>query len=147
MTPDPASQRGDGQNRRQFLTLVGLAGSGTVAGCTGPLSEAPEGTADMPTRLWFETADPPADESEADPIEYASLTSAERDLVDTTIDEGEYVVDSEETPPALESFRDRIEARTDDASTLVVYLRREDQYYRIGFVNGDHVIAHPDNDV
>lgn len=117
-----------------------------VAGCPGPLTDDPEGTAATPTRLWFEPVDAPANESEADPIEDTSLPSAEQDLVDTAIDEGEYVVESEATPPALESLRDRIEARTDGGSTLVVYLVRDGQYYRIGFVNGDHIITSPKSD-
>lgn len=136
--------------RRQFFTHVGLAGGAAVAGCVGPLDTAsdetddPAGTEDMPNRLWFRAVDPPADDSDADPIEYASLSPEERALVDTAMADGEYTVPTDESPPALESLRDRIEARTGSGRTLVVYLVRDGGHYRVGFVNGDHIIASPD---
>ncbi len=138
--------------RRQFFTHVGLAGGAAVAGCVGPLDTAsegtkkPAGTEEMPNRLRLEPTAPPANGSDVDPIEYGSLPAAERELVDTAMEEGQYTAPTEESPPALDSLRDRIEARTGSGSTLVVYPVRDGQYYRVGFVNGDHIIASPDYD-
>lgn len=130
--------------RRRVLSGVGLLASAAVAGCTGPLGDAPEGTGTQPARLRLEPVDTPADG--ADPIEYASLPEAERSLVDTALEDGEYVADTDETPPAWDSLRERVEARTGNGGDLVVYLVRDDQYYRVGFVNGDNIIASPERD-
>jgi len=117
---------------------------GPAAGCLGDDgggSDSP-GTADLPTRLWFERVDLSASErAEIDPIVFADLPTAEQEIVETAIDEGEYTVDSEDTSPALDSLRDRIERRADGG--LEVYLRRDETYYRVGFAEGDHIIAHP----
>jgi len=130
--------------RRRVLSGVGLLASAAVTGCTGLLGDAPEGTATQPARLWLEPVDTPADG--ADPMEDASLPEAERSLVDAALAEGEYVADTDETPAAWDSLRERVEARTGNGGDLVVYLVRDDQYYRVGFVNGDNIITSPDYD-
>jgi hypothetical protein len=130
-------------SRRRFLSGIGLAFLGLAAGCLGGTSgsDAP-GTADLPTRLWFERIERSAAERDAvDPIGFADLPTAERELVASALDAGEYTVDSEDASPALESLRDRIERRADGG--LEVYFRRGETYYRVGFAEGDHVIAHP----
>jgi len=122
---------------------VGLALLGPTSGCFGGSSgsDAP-GTADLPTRLWFERVELTESERDAvDPIVFADLPAAEREPVATALDEGEYVVDSESASSALESLRDRIERRADGG--LEVYLRRNLTYYRVGFAEGDHIVAHP----
>lgn len=144
MDEDATHPTRDAVTRRGVVSGAGLLASAAVAGCTGPLGDAPGGTATQPARLWFEAVDPPEDG--ADPIEYASLSEEERSLVDTALEEGEYVADTDETPPAWDSLRERVEARTGNGGELAVYLRRDDQYYRVGFVNGDHIIASPDYD-
>jgi hypothetical protein len=125
-------------HRRRALSGVALALLGPAAGCLG--SDAP-GTADLPTRLWFERAELTESERNAvDPIVFADLPAAERELVATALAEGEYVVDGA-APPALESLRDRIERRANGG--LEVYLQRDRTYYRVGFAEGDHIVAHP----
>jgi hypothetical protein len=129
--------------RRRVLSGVGPVLIGAAAGCLGGSngSDAP-GTADLPTRLWFERVElTESERSTVDPIVFADLSAAERELVATTLDEGEYIVDGEATPPALESLRGRIERRADGG--LEVYLRRDRTYYRVGFAEGDHIVAHP----
>jgi hypothetical protein len=129
--------------RRRVLSGVGLALLGPAAGCLGGSSGSDgPGTADLPTRLWLERAElTESERNTVDPIVFGDLPAAERDLVATALDEGEYVVDSEAAPPALESLRDRIERRADGG--LEVYLRRDRTYYRVGFAEGDHIVAHP----
>ena len=99
----------------------------------------------MPRRLWFEQVTLSASERESvDPIVFGELPEEEREIVRTALEEGEYTLDADRGLPAFESLRDRIEERTGDGETLEVCLRRGDTYYRIGFVDGDHVIAYPD---
>ncbi|AZH26278.1 hypothetical protein [Haloplanus aerogenes] len=129
--------------RRRLLVGAGVAFVGSVAGCLGASggSDSP-GTADLPTRLWLERVDLSSSErEEIDPIVFADLPPEEQQIVETAIEDGEYTVDSEEASPALESLRDRIERRADGG--LEVYLRRGETYYRVGFAEGDHIIAHP----
>jgi hypothetical protein len=129
--------------RRRVLSSVGPVLLGPTAGCLGGSSgsDAP-GTADLPTRLRFERVELTESERNAvDPIVFADLPAAERELVATALDEGEYVVEGEAAPPALDSLRDRIERRADGG--LEVYLRRDRTYYRVGFAEGDHIVAHP----
>lgn len=105
----------------------------------------PQGTADLPRRLWFEAVTLSASKREAiDPIVFGDLPEAEREIVRTALEEGEYTLERDQGPPAFESLRDRIEARTGNGETLAVYLRRGDTYYRVGFADGDHIVAHPD---
>ena len=132
--------------RRRVLEGIGLLASAAVAGCAGPLDGSPEGTETQPARLWFEAVDAPENEADVDPIEYASLSDGEQSLVDTALEDGEYVADTDETPPAWDSLRERVEARSEDGEELVVYLVRDGQHYRVGFVNGDNIIASPDHD-
>ena len=118
-----------------------------LAGCVGglPDSETPRGTAGLPGRLWFERASPSASErASVDPIVFQELSEGEREIVRTALEEGEYTVAEDRGLPAFESLRDRIEERTGNGETLEVYLRREDTYYRVGFADGDHLVAHPD---
>jgi hypothetical protein len=129
--------------RRRVLSAIALVLLGPAAGCLGGSggSDVP-GTADLPTRLWFERVELTESERNAvDPIVFADLPAAERELVATALDEGEYVVESEAPPPALDSLRDRIERRADGG--LAVYLQRNRTYYRVGFAEGDHIVAHP----
>lgn len=144
MAEDTTPLARDPVPRRRVLSGACLLASAAVAGCTGPLGGGPEGTATQPARLWLEAVDAPDEAGSVDPIEYGSLSDGERSLVDTALEEDEYVVDTDETPPAWESLRERVEARTRDGGELVVYLVRDDRYYRVGFANGDNVVAHPD---
>lgn len=132
--------------RRTLLGGLALVGIGTLAGCTGPSggdsSEGtdPEGTEDMPARLRLKGVQTPDCEN-ADPIRFADLSTAEQDLVETALEQGEYTVPTEETSPAFDSLREAVEARSDTCGELVVYLRRGETYYRVALVNGDNVIA------
>jgi hypothetical protein len=130
--------------RRRILAGVSLALVGLQTGCFGRGGDAP-GTAEMPTRLWLERVElSEAERNGIDPIVFVDLPTAEREIVETAIESSEYAVDSEEAPPALDSLRDRIERRADGG--LVVYLRRDETYYRVGFAAGDHIVAHPNRD-
>ena len=139
----------NGVSRRTLLG--GLAvGTGALAGCIGTIADdgdesGPEGTEDLPARLRLKEVSTPGCE-EADLIVYADLSTDEQDLVETALREGEYAVPTEETPPAFDSFRERVEARTDTCGELVVYLEREGTYYRVALVDGDHIIAHPNGE-
>ena len=107
--------------------------------------DGPRGTADLPRRLRFEEVSLSASQrGSIDPIVFGDLSEAEREVVRTALEEGECTLERDRGPPAFESLRDRIEARTGNGETLAVYLRRRDTYYRAGFADGDHVVAHPD---
>ena len=139
MSPDDTPHRTT--TRRALLGAVGLLGTGALAGCTGASGgDDPQSTAEMPARLRLEEASAP-DCEDADPIVFADLSAGERDLVETTLEEGEYTVPTKEAPPAFERLRERVEARTDACGELVVYLERDGTYYRVALVNGDHIVA------
>jgi hypothetical protein len=131
--------------RRALLRVGGTAVAGGLAGCLGhadPLEES-----HRTVRFWLAEASPSESTREAvDPIVYGSLPTDEQEIVRTALDEGEYTEPMGEESAALDSLRDRIEARTDTEATdeLEVYLRRDDAYYRVGFAAGDNIIAHPD---
>ena len=134
-------------SRRWLLRRGTLLGGVGLAGCASglPGEDGPRGTATLPRRLWFEEAR--LDESErgtVDAIRFEDLPEDEREIVRTALREGEYTVERDGGPPAFERLRDRIEARTGNGETLTVYLRRGDTYYRVGFADGDHIVAHPD---
>jgi hypothetical protein len=134
-------------SRRGLLRSGVLLGTAGLAGCVGELtgSNGPRGTADLPRRLWLEEVSlPAAEREEVDPIVFGALSDGEREIVQTALEEGEYALERDQGPPAFERLRDRIEGRTGNGETLAVYLRRGDTYYRVGFVDGDHVVAHPD---
>ncbi|WP_152041285.1 hypothetical protein [Salinigranum salinum] len=139
-------------NRRRLLAGAGTAVAAAIAGCFGSIpgagietdSGAPAGTAGLPTRFWLERVSlSESERSGVDPIVFADLSPAEKEVVRTALDEGEYTVQREHSDPALDGLRDRIEARTDGG--LEAYLRRGETYYRVGFAAGDHIIAHPDH--
>jgi hypothetical protein len=111
---------------------------------SGLRDEDPRGTAGLPRRLWFEGVTlPPSEREHVDPLVFGDLTEAEREIVRTAMAEGEYTLERDRGPPAFERLRDRIEDRTGNGETLAVYLRRGETYYRVGFADGDHVVAHP----
>lgn len=127
------------------VTATGSERTEGRAPSTASPTTVAQGTADLPTRLWFEAASlPESERGSVDAIAYADLSSSERQIVGTALDAGEYTVATERESAALESIRDRIEERTGNGETLVVYLRRNESYYRVGFAAGDHIIAHPD---
>jgi len=132
--------------RRSLLRRGTLLYALGLAGCVSGLrDEDPRGTAGLPRRLWFEEVSLPASERErVDPLVFGDLTEAEREIVRTAMAEGEYTLERDRGPPAFERLRDRIEERTGNGETLAVYLRRGETYYRVGFADGDHVVAHPD---
>jgi hypothetical protein len=148
MTQDPADSTVRTPSKRRLLAAGGgLLATGVLAGCTGGLGthpgtgeDAPAGTEAMPARLRL-TAVAQPDCEVADPIVYADLSSAERRLVDTALEAGEYAVPTEDTPPAYDEFRSRVEARRDTCGELVVYLGQAETVYRVTLVNGDHVVA------
>lgn len=131
--------------RRSLLRRGTLLCAAGLAGCVSGLrDEDHRGTAGLPRRLWFEEVSLPASERErVDPIVFGDLTEAEREIVRTAMAEGEYTLERDRGPPAFERLRDRIEERTGNGETLAVYLRRGETYYRVGFADGDHVVAHP----
>jgi len=125
--------------RGTLLCAVGLAGC-----VSGLRDEDARGTAGLPWRLWFEEVTlPPSERERVDPLVFGDLTEAEREIVRTAMAEGEYTLERDRGPPAFERLRDRIEERTGNGETLAVYLRRGETYYRVGFADGDHVVAHP----
>lgn len=158
-------------DRRSFLAIVasgsmGLAGCSTLIGpdptptdaahTSNPTeSSAPtetaidddgdsEGTEALPIRFWLEEMSlSESEQDSANPIVYGNLSTAEQELVQTALNEGEYT--TEHASPAVGDIRDRIEQRTGGGETLEAYLRRNDTYYRIGYADGDHIIAHPDH--
>lgn len=130
--------------RRTLLATTGPALCLPVGGCLRGLGDSgsPDGTADLPVRVWFEETSLSASQRDSiDPIVFADLSKDEQEIVTTALEEGEYTVDTESAPPAVEALRTRIEERAD--GELEVYLRRGETYYRVGFADGDHIIAHP----
>lgn len=135
-------------NRRRFLTGAGGALTAPITGCLSRVhSSGPsQGTADLPVRFWLEEASLSASERDSvAPIVFANLSTGEREIVQTALEEGEYTVEQGSVSPPMESLRDRIEQKTGNGATLEAYLRRNDTYYRVGFADGDHIIAHPDH--
>lgn len=135
-------------HRRRVLAVAGLALAGSLAGCSANNGRdgTPEGTAALPIRFWLEPVSLSAAERESvNPIVYRDLTDDEQAIVETALEAGEYTEEPGPGSPALERLRDRIEERTGNGETLEVYLRREGTYYRVGFADGDHIIAHPDH--
>lgn len=135
-------------NRRRFLSGAGLALEASFAGCLSAIDshENSQGTENLPKRFWLKEASLSASEQESvNPIVSGELSTGEQEIVQTALEEGEYTVEQGSESPALEKLRDRIEQKTGDGETLKVYLRRKSTYYRVGFVDGDHIIAHPDH--
>lgn len=135
-------------NRRRFVAGMGAVFVSPVTGClsSDDTGEPPEGTAALPVRFWLERAPlPSAEQASVDAIVFADLSSDEQEIVQTALDEEAYTAESGSEPPAVERLRERIEQRTGPGETLVAYLRRADSYYRIGFADGDHIIADPDH--
>ncbi|NHN41588.1 hypothetical protein G9C85_08050 [Halorubellus sp. JP-L1] len=105
-----------------------------------------EGTDSLGIRFWLEEVSLTQSEREqVTSIAFDDLSSDQREIVRTVFEEGEYTTAHESASPALEALRDRIEQRTGNGETLEAYLRRKDTYYRVGFADGDHIIAHPDH--
>lgn len=135
-------------NRRRFLSGAGVALVAPFAGCLSAIDSngTAQGTEDLPVRFWLEEASLSASERESvDPVVFGELSTDEQEIVHTALEEGEYTVAQGSEPPALGTLRDRIEQQTGDGETLEAYLRREDTYHRVGFADGDHIIAHPDH--
>lgn len=128
--------------RRAFVSV----GSVLVVPATGCLqgtgnSGNSQSTEELPVRFWLKQVAPSESEQNIDPIVFADLPDAEREIVRTAIENGEYTVEPENVSPALETLRKRIEQRANGG--LEVYLVREETYYRVGFADGDHIVAHP----
>lgn len=143
------------QSRRTILRRGLLLGSVGLTGCVTeqnggtPITtddRTPTPTEDeMPTEITFWLREVTLSESEQDtiePIDFSELSSGQKEIVQTALDEDEYTTEMSEEPPELEGLRQMIESQTDDG--LEAYLKREETYYRIGFVSGDHIIASPD---
>lgn len=135
-------------NRRSFFLGTGLTLVGSFGGCLSRTDGHgnSRGTETLQLRFWLKEVSLSASERESvAQIVFAELSTGEQEIVKTALNEGEYTVVQESASPALERLRDRIEQQTGDGETLEAYLRRKDTYYRIGFVDGDHIIAHPDH--
>jgi hypothetical protein len=135
-------------NRRRFLSDLGVALVASGAGCVSRTDSGgnSQGTEELPIRFWLKEVSLSASEHESiTPIVFENLSIGEREIVRTALEEEEYTVDPESTSPPLEDLRDRIEQQTGDGETLEAYLRREVTYYRVGFADGDHILAHPDH--
>lgn len=135
-------------NRRRFVSGAGLTLAVSVAGCLSTIGSNgnPRGTESLPVRFWLkEVSLSPSNQASVNPIVFGELSTGEQEIVQTALEEGEYTVEPGSEPPTLESLRDRIEQRTGEGETLEAHLRREDIYYRVGFADGDHIIAHPDH--
>jgi hypothetical protein len=75
-----------------------------------------------------------------DLIVYSNLSAEEKEIIQTAPEEGEYTSEIGEQSSALRNLHDRISERTDDDGHI--YLKRNDAYYRINYVSGDHIIAY-----
>lgn len=134
-------------NRRHLISGIGVVLVSLVSGCLSPSDngESPQGTAELPVRFWLKKVSLSTSEQEsANPIVFAELSPAEQEIVHTALNERDYTAEPGSESPALESLRDRIGQRTGNGATSVAYLRRENIYYRVGFADGDHIIADPD---
>ena len=134
--------------RRTVLQATVAVSSALVGGClqgwettrTGertPTEEAP-----TEVRLWFERASVSESErASIDPIVFSDLPKPEKKTVRTALQDGEYTERVGEVSGPMQSLRERIEARVDEG--IEAYLLRESTYYRIGYVDGDHIVANP----
>lgn len=134
--------------RRSLLAGAGCAISASFAGCLSALdnTDRSQGTADLPIRFWLEEVS--LAESEYDSVNsigFVNLSTAERKIVRTALEDQAYTAEQGNESPALKKLQSRIEQRTGGGQTLEAYLRRNDTYYRIGYAAGDHIIAHPDH--
>ncbi len=136
---------------------MGIALTTSFAGCLSTIGtddssqgtstigsdDSSQGTVDLPpVRFWLEEVSLTESEQESiDSLVFSDLSTEAQEIVRTAISEEEYTVQQGSKPPALETIRDRIEQRTGNGETLEVFLRREDTYYRVGYVDGDHIIA------
>lgn len=135
-------------NRRRILSGVGTVLVASVSGCVSRID--PQGdsqrTATLQIRFWLKNVSLSASKRESvTPIVFEELSREEREIARTALEDGEYTVEQASASPALEDLRDRIEQRTGNGETLEAYFRRAGTYYRIGFADGDHIIAHPDH--
>lgn len=140
------------RSRRSLLRNGILFGSIGFAGCMTDDGEEPSGEGDvsddsndMPTEIQFWLVEVSVSESKQGsitPIVFSNLSDGQKDIVRTALEEGEYTWEIGEESPALENLRGRISERTDGG--VEAYLKRDDTYYRVGFVSGDHIIANPD---
>ena len=141
-------------SRRTLLRRGLLLGSVALTGCVakqdrGTPTPTDDGTSatteeEMPTEITFWLQEVSLSESEQDaidPVVYSELSSGQQEIVQTALQEGEYTTEAGEEPPELAGLRRAIEAQADDG--VEAYLKREDTYYRVGFVSGDHIIASP----
>lgn len=76
------------------------------------------------------------------PIRCANVTPEERELIQTAIESDQYTSGIGSAPPGLERLRERI--RDHDSGGVELYLSCDERLYRVGFINGDHVLADPD---
>jgi len=134
--------------RGLLLGSVGLTGYMTVQE-SGTPSTTDEGTPippenEMPTEIsfWLEEVSLSESEQDAiDPIVFSELSSGQKEIVQTALEEDEYTTEMGEELPELAGLRRIIEAKA--VSGEGVYLKRNGIYYRIGFASGDHIIANP----
>lgn len=100
----------------------------------------------MPTtiRFWLKKVTvSEAKSDEINPITCSNVTDGEREIIQTTIERGEYTSESGSESRALDRLRERINDQ--NPGGVEVYLKCNDTYYRIGFIDGDHIMAHPDH--
>lgn len=143
------------RSRRTVLRRGLLLGSVGITGCpTGRDGARPpasdDGTStptedEMSTEITFWLREVTLSEAEQDaiePIVFSELSSGQKEIVRTALEEGEFTTTVGEESPELEGLRRLIEAQADDG--VKAYLEREETFYRIGFVAGDHIIASPE---
>ncbi|MDX1744881.1 MAG: hypothetical protein R3324_02990, partial [Halobacteriales archaeon] len=101
---------------------------------------------EMPTTIRFWLDEATVSEQKRDdinPITCGNVTDGEKELIQTTIESGEYTSEIGSESPALDTLRERIGDQ--NPGGVEVYLRCDDTYYRVGFVDGDHIMANPDH--
>lgn len=138
-------------SRRSLLRYGVFFGSVGFAGCLADGGEDPstegetDDSDDMPTEIRFWLVEVSVSESEREsitPIVFSNISDGQQDIVRTALEEGEYTSDIGEESPALDNLRELVLERTDGEGRA--YFKRDDTYYRVGFVSGDHIIAVPD---
>jgi hypothetical protein len=76
------------------------------------------------------------------PIRCANVTEGEQELIQKAIENEQYTSEIGSASPALERLRERIGDQ--NPGGLEAYLKCNETLYRVGFVDGDHIMADPD---
>lgn len=135
-------------SRRNLIRACMAQVSLLFIGCLSENSSTPTRTDDewgdesYTLELWLEQVTlSKSERSSADPIVFDNLSEEKQEIFRVAIEDGKYTQQIGNESAALEDLRYTIEQRAGEDMT--VYLKKDDGYHAVGFVEGDHIIADP----